>query len=477
VRRLSLVLVVFALSLPSAAQAASAGIVNGTVTFTAGAGEVNSVQVINLTVGTVSFREQEATGPTILAQGGCTNVDARRVDCTLASSSVPVRLDAGDMTDHISVSNLPSNSITLSLGDGDDHFLDQGFGATVRRNVFGDAGNDLIIAGPAGASVNGGAGNDILNGGTGADNLSATAGNDFISGGEGNDTLNGGTGDDNITENEPSFGALNGDDTINGGDGFDKVNYSSRNRSLRITLDGVANDGGIVVGGTSEADNVRADVEGVTGGKLADGIAGSNGDDVLRGMGGDDAIKGLAGDDTLDGGQPGTDNGLGADDLDGGKGADTLEARDAVHDTLSCGPDLDALDADLVDDKLPIDCESVTQGAIREGKNVRMVSRRLRLRRGSVRVRLACPRSVKIGCRGNLAITSLRRGNRVAQASARGRAVRYRIRAARSKVVRLRLSRADRRRLAHKKRKLAQLSSFEKGTFGKKVTVRVVRLR
>lgn len=441
--------------------------------FTGGAGEANRINVDVFSPGTVTFREMEVAGPTILAQGGCTNDGPRRVNCTLSSGSVPIRIEAGDGSDSFSTFRLPSNPFTMIGGDGDDRLTDSTAAGT-RPVFFGEAGNDFVFSGDAGMSANGGEGNDTFFGRDGADNFTGSVGNDSFSGGGGNDTINGSDGDDSFTDSEQGFGALTGNDTFNGGAGIDTVKYFNRNRDLRISLDGLANDGGIVIGGTSEADNIKPDVERVTGGKLNDTLTGSGEDNVLRGQEGDDLIRGLGGADTLDGGAPGTDNGFGVDNLQGGTGADRLEARDAIHDTLSCGSELDLLDADLVDDKLPLDCESVTQGAIREGKNVRVVSRRLRLTRGFVRVRLSCPRSVGIGCRGTLALAALRRGNRVA---ARGRTGRYRISAGRSKVVRLRVARADVRRLGRKKRKVAQLSSFERGTFGKKVTVRVVRLR
>ena len=173
----------------------------------------------------------------------------------------------------------------------------------------------------------------------------------------------------------------------------------------------MANDGP-----AGQADNAGTDIENVKGGRGNDTLVGNAGRNLLEGFAGDDTLRGgtparivtvpfgLVGDDTLDGG-------IGSDAMAGEGGDDLLLARDAIDDQLnvamSCGAGSDRLDADLTDDDtraLAPSCESIDQGAIDEGANVRIASRRLRVSSGgTVMARLRCPQSVRIGCRGSLA--------------------------------------------------------------------------
>ena len=86
-----------------------------------------------------------------------------------------------------------------------------------------------------------------------------------------------------------------------------------------------------------------------------------------------------------------------------------------MKDLISCGPNRttrpfksDTLDFDLADGTPPADCETVTQGALLEGANVRMRDRPLRPRPDRrMGVRLRCPASVEIGCNGRLRLRLL----------------------------------------------------------------------
>ncbi|HMC12126.1 MAG TPA: hypothetical protein VKH44_12585, partial [Pirellulaceae bacterium] len=80
--------------------------------------------------------------------------------------------------------------------------------------IFGDSGNDVIIAGSGDTQIAGGAGNDKIVGGRGNDTLCGDNGNDVIVGGLGNDTIFGDAGNDVIN------GGV-GDDLLLGGDGND----------------------------------------------------------------------------------------------------------------------------------------------------------------------------------------------------------------------------------------------------------------
>ena len=138
-------------------------------------------------------------------------------------------------------------------------------------------------------NVTGGAGADNLTGNTGANTIRGGAGNDIHNGGAGDDVLDGGTGAD----------------VFNGGTGIDRADYSTRGEALAIDIDGLADDAG-------EGDNVKTDVENLTGG---------SGNDTLTGSGVANAIDGGPGDDTLRGG-------LGADTYAGGSGTDTVDYSD-----------------------------------------------------------------------------------------------------------------------------------------------------
>jgi Ca2+-binding RTX toxin-like protein len=170
--------------------------------------------------------------------------------------------------------------------------------------------NDLIAADVENAS--GGNGNDKITGNGGANVLNGAGGNDSLDGGLGKDVLVGGAG-------------------------VDTADYSTRTVALNVSLDNVANDGA-----AGEADNVRNDVENITGGSAADTLTGSAFSNVLIGNGGDDKLYGLGGNDSLTGG-------AGADQLFGGDGNDTLFAKDGVKDLLDGGLGTDTAQRDAVD--------------------------------------------------------------------------------------------------------------------------------
>jgi hypothetical protein len=90
------------------------------------------------------------------------------------------------------------------------------------------------------------------------------------------------------------------------------------------------------------------------GGQGNDRLSGGPGDDELGGLGGDDELIGGDGDDHLDGYG-------GEDTFDAGAGDDLIGAGDfppAADAAISCGPGLDAIVEDDVDD-LPDDCEAL----------------------------------------------------------------------------------------------------------------------
>lgn len=129
-------------------------------------------------------------------------------------------------------------------------------------------------------------GSEVLIGGSGGDTLRGDSGAQWLQGGPGADELyeGGGTGD-----------------RLSGGDGFDAAGYGDRTAALRLSADGVADDGE-----AGEQDRIDPDVESIGGGSGPDHLTGSPGADDLSGFGGDDVIDGRGGADRLFGGD-GTD--------------------------------------------------------------------------------------------------------------------------------------------------------------------------
>jgi Ca2+-binding RTX toxin-like protein len=157
---------------------------------------------------------------------------------------------------------------------------------------------------------------------------------DTLTGGPGDETLIGGPGDDRL-------GGGAGADVLEGGTGSDTVDYSASPAGVGVSLDGVANDGGVADG---QGDNVGSDVERVIGSPFADTLVGSAGPDTLDGGTGDDDITG----------------GSGSDTLYGGTGNDFLDSYDGTADSVSCGAGDDRLFSDYTADfPAMFDCEVI----------------------------------------------------------------------------------------------------------------------
>jgi Ca2+-binding RTX toxin-like protein len=287
---------------------------SGILLFGAAADKANDVTV------TVSGADVlvSDSGDTITPGSGCTAEDADTARCT----SVTL--------------------VFLNLGNGDD-----------------SASNTTNVT----SSLVGGPGNDVLDGGPATDELS---------GDEGADTLNGNGGDDALKEGRSSASTDVLDaDTFNGGLGRDFARYDFSTQSIGVDLDGVADDGR-----PNEGDNVKADVQGVTGGAAADRLVGNSGDNALIGSGGADELIGGLGIDTLRG-QVGDDrlveatgaantDALDADTFVGDTGVDTVSYQDA---TVQVQVDLDGVHGGVGDDgrfgegdNVFVDVENITGG-------------------------------------------------------------------------------------------------------------------
>ncbi|MEA2192028.1 MAG: hypothetical protein QOI73_2149, partial [Solirubrobacteraceae bacterium] len=235
-------------------------------------------------------------------------------------------LDRDDFLDTLSYATetQPVHASASALPDGDDGIAGEGdsIGYGVERIVGGSAGD--VVDATTFRAIEGGAGDDTLggassfgspltlDGGPGADRLSAGSGAATLLGGDGadvleggprGDVLSGGAGDDVLfgAAGDDSLDGGTGADAIAGGSGRDAADYSVRGAPLRLTLDGVANDGAV-----GEGDLLAGDLERLTGGAGDDTLSGDRGDNELEGSGGDDVLFAAAGRDVLRGG-PGAD--------------------------------------------------------------------------------------------------------------------------------------------------------------------------
>jgi Ca2+-binding RTX toxin-like protein len=111
-----------------------------------------------------------------------------------------------------------------------------------------------------------------------------------------------------------------------GGPGRDEVEYGNV-LSVSISLDDVANDGPLKDDSpvpTTRDDNIRSDVEDITGGAAADILIGSDSNNLIIGGGDTDTIRGLGGDDTMNGDGDISFLFANTDLIDGGDGSDTV---------------------------------------------------------------------------------------------------------------------------------------------------------
>jgi len=129
-------------------------------------------------------------------------------------------------------------------------FNDQLTGVTGSNTLYGDGGDDLLVAGSGNNSgkgdyLYGGSGNDTLTGGVAADYLIANEGNDLLTGGDGNDTLVAGAGSDTLQggAGNDRLEAINGNPglaTMEGGDGDDLFAYGSTATGSKLVATGGA---------------------------------------------------------------------------------------------------------------------------------------------------------------------------------------------------------------------------------------------
>ena len=223
------------------------------------------------------------------------------------------------------------------MGDGDPAAGEQDNVTAAVENLIGGGGND---------DLTGSAAPNSLVGNGGADNLIGLDGDDLLNGGLGTDVMEGDLG-------------------------LDTASYSSHAARVVVTIDGAANDGDPTAnGGTGEQDNVKTDVENLTGGRgndsltgntAANAIHGGDGADTIAGGLGDDDEYGDAGNDTFaEGAVPN-----GADDFFGGADGGAATVGDLV------AYDQRATRIEVSIDDMALDgADANSNGTAEEGDNV-----------------------------------------------------------------------------------------------------------
>jgi hypothetical protein len=246
----------------------------------------------------------------------------------------------------------------------------------------GGSGNDRLVAGPAGSGLFGAGGNDTLVGSPERDTLSGGDGDDELSAGDGTDYLDGGAGRD----------------VLGGGAGLDEVAYGG-SEPLHLSIGDGPNDGA-----PGEGDDIREDVEGLSGGDGDDLLIGDEDGNRLIAYGGRDVLRGGGGPDELIGWNDG-------DELDAGAGGDSVDSgaldrpllADGEADTLSCHSRAPVIEAD------PFDVLRACAPRVTVNPTARVRAR------GPVTLRARCPRENAVPCEGVVWIHLLR-GRRLSRA-------------------------------------------------------------
>jgi hypothetical protein len=275
---LALVALAILLLVPVPARADSVSYGAGSLLYT---GEETRDQVTIAREGSNLLLSAEADD-TLSAPGECTRRSANSVSCPQGSTTaVNVDLRGGDDSLTVRLPDAPALSVVASGGAGND-VLDAS--AAAAGALRGDVGDDRLLAGRSAFDVTGGAGNDELVGGPAGSRTRFLA-----------------------------DAARDGADHLLGGAGADTADYAARTAALRLTADGVADDGA-----AGEGDDIAPGVETLVGGAGADVLAGGPGPSVLMALAGDDQLE--ARDDAVD-------------QVDCGEGTDVamLDAADATN--------------------------------------------------------------------------------------------------------------------------------------------------
>jgi Ca2+-binding RTX toxin-like protein len=317
---ISLAIAVGALIQTSVALAGSVSVVNGTLHYDAGAGEMNRVFILQVPPDGVRVLDTSAP---VTAAEGCTQVSVGEALCTLPPSDRRFDVALGDLNDFVKIYDFYRRA-DLDGGDGDDE-LEGGTGRTV---LHGGAGGDIFHPG--------GANDDIIDYSDRTAPLTVTIGDGLANDGEAGEgdlipdsiaKIWGGEAGDSITY---APAQVLDDGVLEGRGGNDTIFCTA---SFTTILGGPGSD--LLTDRGSTFDEV------VNGGPGADVLVGGGEASFQRFRGGPglDQIDGKGHRDIIFGGDGPDDlvGGAGPDFLSGGAGKDTLRARDMYADRLKGG--------------------------------------------------------------------------------------------------------------------------------------------
>ena len=313
----------------------------GTCTFVVSSG----LMTVNVAAGETAIISRRAADSAILQNGA--SCDNLATNSTL-KKLVVVGANGGSKTVILDFTNgLFAVGTSSTTTTGIDVNLGTSMGDTL--GIRGTASADNIAYGAGGVNLNNDAFKDITIAGAethvaylgeGADTFTSIGGTAIGGAFATAITVYGGPGADVFNQGATTTIS----ETIYGGADSDTVSYAARTAAVVVTVGATANDGI-----TGENDDIKSDVEIVTGGTVGDtltaatGVAvtfnGGAGNDTLIGDSGADTLNGDAGNDILRGA-------AGADILNGGDGNDTFDEETASNggDVFNGGAGTDTLD-------------------------------------------------------------------------------------------------------------------------------------
>lgn len=301
-RRLSSLLSVAALAALALALPAQAGTITHNGFINENTFSDDSFNANDVSLALVGGRLELTDTSSVTAQDDCTQVTSKKASC-------PVTL-GGDLFDIVAI----LGGMNDEFHAGADGFSTIVEGQTGLDKLYGGTGVDILIGGPDNDELYGGSGSDLLQ-----DGVVLYAGFGGSGPGDGADKFYGQAGDDTFFGENYENGGV-GPDLLDGGTETDTADYRERTAPLKLSLNGIQDDGQ-----ANELDNLVA-IENLVGGSAGDVLNGSNLSNALTGGQGPDTLNGGDAHDTLDGGD-GDDilnGGLGPDTLIGGPGNDSV---------------------------------------------------------------------------------------------------------------------------------------------------------
>ena len=293
----------------------------------------------------------------ITAQGPLCKPQGTGVGCDVRGTRVEIQVELGDGDDELDPVYDPRRRTRALVSGGSGNDVLQDFGSTPTAIDFrGGAGIDAVnyydrtlkpFAFSDDDVFNDGLGHDRIHGdvelwvgGDGPDRFTFTgSGRHVVFGTGGDDTMVSGPGRDEFD------GGYGGDPGVTDARSSDTVSYAGREDGVRVTLDGLADDGA-----PGEGDYILPTVEHVIGTDQADTLVGPAQAPDKRAY----ELDGGGGNDVLSGG-------AGTDLADGGPGDDVVIVRGGGKDAAKCGDGTDVAVADQDDlfRKASPDCERI----------------------------------------------------------------------------------------------------------------------